>query len=816
MSSSSRSPNAPIHNSSSYPNPDQTQINRGYGAQMTPTTSTDAQDYGADTRPTTAQSYDSNKVNSSYAMENSGGLSRSASRASTTAGDGVSRSNTLKKRNSLSRRSSLKRSGSRKSLRAGSIKGVVVGEEEQDKDYNSAFHTPIPTHGSPTDVLANRFQAWRSFLKGLITYFREIQTSYEARSKAIMKVSNTISNTQAPSVFMSDGGLNDASRILGDYHKHALSEANKAKDIEQDVIQALNGLRADLGAKIKEIKSLHGDFKNSVEKEKEGTRKAIAALDEALQHYDHHDGQDKGRNDPFIVRLNVDRFVERQIDEENYLHRAYLNLESSGRELESIVVGEIQKAYNAYAGILKREADDAYNTVDLLRTGPVAMQKDFEWNHFVNSDPHLVNPEMPLRNVQDIEYPGKYHPAAAEIRAGMLERKSKYLKSYTAGWYVLSPTHLHEFKSADNIYSQPPVMSLYLGEQKLGSHSQLGSSSHKFMLKGKQAGSMHRGHSWVFRAESHETMLAWFEAIKNLTERTGADKAEYVRKHSRSVSGNSARAMSISSDGMMDEDEADQVPYAASINSTQLNDPPQQQRPQRPQPGGRFPSDLALPRRDLALSDYSSDPEQDTVQSHNIGSHLQERTPKTPQQDPTSYDGYDANPYTLRGVATHESSPAQQRERVASDAPLPVPTQSHQNNYASAHDGQREQYPEPTVSQPSESHPANSVPTQTFVLPLRSEAPTHQLPPQELEPPKRLSTEDRHNSSYALESPESQQVASRPLHSHNSAPFGTGVSNKTIDHKPKQPMTRQNTDYSVSALHVPGEFPKSTDKGAKA
>jgi hypothetical protein len=52
-------------------------------------------------------------------------------------------------------------------------------------------------------------------------------------------------------------------------------------------------------------------------------------------------------------------------------------------------------------------------------------------------------------------------------------------------------------------------MSLYLPEQKLGSHSNEGGSSNKFMLKGRQTGSMHRGHSWVFRCESFETMSAW-------------------------------------------------------------------------------------------------------------------------------------------------------------------------------------------------------------------------------------------------------------------------------------------------------------------
>jgi len=56
-------------------------------------------------------------------------------------------------------------------------------------------------------------------------------------------------------------------------------------------------------------------------------------------------------------------------------------------------------------------------------------------------------------------------------------------------------------------------MSLYLPEQKLGSHSNPGSSSNKFMLKGRQTGSMHRGHSWVFRAESYDTMMAWVSLL---------------------------------------------------------------------------------------------------------------------------------------------------------------------------------------------------------------------------------------------------------------------------------------------------------------
>ena len=161
---------------------------------------------------------------------------------------------------------------------------------------------------------------------------------------------------------------------------------------------------------------------------------------------------------------------------------------------------------------------------------------------------------------------------------------------------MLSTTHLHEFKSPDRISSQAPIMSLPLADQKLGSHSNADSASHKFMLKGRQSGGMHRGHAWVFRAESYDTMLAWFSDIKNLTEKTGAERKEFIRRsHARSVSAGSHKAGSISSDGGMDEDEADEVPYSATASQAEI--PHQVEKlPQRPNPGGRFPSALKIHR----------------------------------------------------------------------------------------------------------------------------------------------------------------------------------------------------------------------------
>ncbi|KAL7790353.1 hypothetical protein V8C37DRAFT_410933 [Trichoderma ceciliae] len=504
------------------------------------------------------------------------------------------RGNTLKKRASLRRAGagagtgSVARSSSRRSARAGSVKSLALQTATDPDELHSAFFCPVPTSGSPTDVLAARFQTWRRILKDLIAYYREIQSHYEQKSKSLAKLSSVANNIANPTSFLQTAGIDDALQIIRNYNKLALQEATKAREIEEDVILALTGLRSDLQQKIKEIKHLAGDFKNSIEKEMETTGKAVKVLSEVLGKNEADTSNTTGKQDPYLLRLAVDRQIERQLDEENYLHQAYLNLEGSGRELESIIVGEMQKAYNAYAGILKREADNAYGVVGELRDGPISMPKDQEWEHFVSHDHRVVNPSMPLRSAEQIHYPGQDHLSAQEIRAGLLERKSKYLKSYTAGWYVLSTTHLHEFKSADK--TQAPIMSLYLPEQKLGSRSSEGGPSNKFLLKGRQTGAMHRGHTWVFRAESHDTMMAWYDDIRALTETSPEERTAFVRSHSRRSTSRSSHR-SASSDGL--DEEEDEEPFTATEQDV-IAGPRPDLASRRPQPGGRFPSDMQV------------------------------------------------------------------------------------------------------------------------------------------------------------------------------------------------------------------------------
>lgn len=163
--------------------------------------------------------------------------------------------------------------------------------------------------------------AWRKVLKDLIFFFKELQKSYESRSKLLLSASNVMSNTAAPPSFIKSGGISDATEILRDFHSQGYLEANKAAEVESEVVNQLIGLRNDLQKKTKEIKNLSGDFRNTVDKEVEGTRKTIRNLHESLGLIDTDPSATSGRGDPFIVRLSVDKQIEKQLEEENYLHR---------------------------------------------------------------------------------------------------------------------------------------------------------------------------------------------------------------------------------------------------------------------------------------------------------------------------------------------------------------------------------------------------------------------------------------------------------------------------------------------------------------
>lgn len=179
-------PHTPVQDAYSIPNHDPSLLSRGYGSLRTSSRpnsyagNSSALHYshgGLDQAqipyaPRFREELDTASHRSSIALENPAtSLQRSASEASHVRSTTPSRQQgTLRKKASLSKKASLRRNGSRKSLRAGSVRSLSLGDREKyhdgSEDVNSAFMVPIPTTGNPTEVLSNRFQGTWGRMRG--------------------------------------------------------------------------------------------------------------------------------------------------------------------------------------------------------------------------------------------------------------------------------------------------------------------------------------------------------------------------------------------------------------------------------------------------------------------------------------------------------------------------------------------------------------------------------------------------------------------------------------------------------------------------
>lgn len=278
--------------------------------------------------------------------------------------------------------------------------------------------------------------------------------------------------SSAASGFMKfgSGSIQDTQVILKKYHLSLANQQLKiSKEITATIVPKMEDLRKDLQLKIKEIKDLHGDFKTNISAHVAITgqllNKYIASV--RFMNTSTTDGSDhiklhkksnllKAKHDPYLLKLQLDLQLKRQLLEENYLQEAFINLQSSGMELEKIVYSKIQHSIQRYCILVDSEARLMIkNLCRELQQGLLSRPPALEWDHFVSHQPTCLlnwksNDPIPRpRKLSDIVYPQMKSALAKCIRAGYLTKKSKYLKNYNKGYFVLTSNYLHEFKSSN-------------------------------------------------------------------------------------------------------------------------------------------------------------------------------------------------------------------------------------------------------------------------------------------------------------------------------------------------------------------------------
>ena len=140
------------------PRPAQQHLDHGYGQPARPTTNEEGghgrfyEDWNASQRGSSI--IDGDKNHNLHRTPSV--MSRSQSQAQA--------EQALPRRGTLKKKASLRRNASRRSSRAGSVRSLALQPEPHD-EMHSAFYSPIPTTGNPTEHLANRFTGTRTTFK---------------------------------------------------------------------------------------------------------------------------------------------------------------------------------------------------------------------------------------------------------------------------------------------------------------------------------------------------------------------------------------------------------------------------------------------------------------------------------------------------------------------------------------------------------------------------------------------------------------------------------------------------------------------------
>ncbi|EIM19868.1 hypothetical protein WALSEDRAFT_61229 [Wallemia mellicola CBS 633.66] len=380
-----------------------------------------------------------------------------------------------------------------------------------------------PSELVPSDILLDRFNAWKTITKNLIAYFEGIADIESNTARELTKLGGVI---QVPfkegSQFMGHGGLQDIffevrdkSRSIADHH------ANLAKTIDGSIVQHLHKLRAEIKAHIRNIANDTSKLATSVAREREYSMRTVSDLQKAITTTKNTPTSITAREDPYLMNSLVAKQLQKQVQEENALQKSIIIMQQNSAQFEEGITSSLQSAWSTFDEWQSRMSFDVQESWKGMGQMFSALEPDAEWLAFADRTDHLLDPETPLRQQELIDYPGRDDPSVLAVHVGWLERKKRFTKSYKEGFYVLTPAgYLHEFNTPDPTSQSTPTLSLFLPNCTLGppSHSNT-AKSHKFHLEANKANKFSRDHSYTFRARSHETMSEWWNDLRMLVSR---------------------------------------------------------------------------------------------------------------------------------------------------------------------------------------------------------------------------------------------------------------------------------------------------------
>jgi PH domain len=405
---------------------------------------------------------------------------------------------------------------------------------------------------NPSEVLISRLDAWRVMIKMFIEYFDEIAKAEVQMARNYIRLSGIIQLPIREGHFKEDNGIQDVCVAFRDGSKSVSEDHDDfAKFILENILPSLIRIKKKIKDRMREMKNDEGLHLDTLWKEMDQTKKAMAFLDKQCAVAKLQQPSQQISQDPWLANLrkyggekelchsaHVELFsfskfsptfyslvfsdvmhqLKQQIEEENRLHERMIALQREVATFEGSIVDSTKSAMRTF---YDRRAKDIYShstSVESIIYVLDNLKLDTEWHEFVSKHgDQLVREDAGFRNYRDIDYPNKHDPLVQAIKKGKLSRKTGVMRSYNERYYALTPCgYLHEFRPEDKL---DPELSIYIPNTTV-TLLEPTKGGYGFEIHGRNTvGMMNRERTYTLRAASSEEQNEWYQQLQILANR---------------------------------------------------------------------------------------------------------------------------------------------------------------------------------------------------------------------------------------------------------------------------------------------------------
>lgn len=251
-------------------------------------------------------------------------------------------------------------------------------------------------------------------------------------------------------------------------------------------------------------------------------------------------------SDPHVANLQLRKQLKHQVEQENHLQRATIEMQSRSETFEAQFCQVVPKVWrqckpsqanfcysfiNSYLDNEKHTAIDSELQVQWRELSALLEKLDptIEWTHFRKFEHLFLDPNTPYRDQQRIEYPHHEHESTVAVFSGPLSRKKRFTKKYVEHYFVLTPTgYLHQYAKESDLENNPvPQLSLYLPRCEITTPTgnEETAAAHEFTIEpveGEKHPATKTGgiltkvgikpkQGYLIRARTHAQALEWHE-----------------------------------------------------------------------------------------------------------------------------------------------------------------------------------------------------------------------------------------------------------------------------------------------------------------